>query len=366
MSASTVSMCSASSIATAPQARASSANLFSQVKARGVMQAGLVFGLRLGPGRSLSPCPSCSAPQRGSGDRRGPVGIRPDDQGWVCHRCGATGDAVTLAALCVTKRPLPDKLGWKTVVEACERAGLCSATTTVSASVPSPAEMAPRRPPANELMRLWNLCSAAGTDGEVAVLLRSRGLDVARVEERDLVRALPQNSDLPSWARFCGGPWEESTPWTETSHRLIFPLWGPTGAMETVHARALHPLDVKGRDKAASPAGFQVGGTVMADVTARALLRGDPPGWWRSRDVFVVEGAPDFLTWATRYGDAAEGAPAIIGVIAGSWTEAIADRIPSGCRVLVMTHIDPAGDKYAAAIINSLLGRCSVFRHGGR
>jgi hypothetical protein len=82
--------------------------------------------------------------------------------------------------------------------------------------------------------------------------------------------------------------------------------------------------------------------------------------------VFVVEGAPDFLTWAARYGDAAEGAPAIIGVIAGSWTEAIAGRIPSGCRVLVMTHNDPAGDKYAAAIINSLLGHCSVFRYGGR
>ena len=366
MSASTASIPFPSSVAIAPQVQASNPNLLSQVKARGAMQTGLAFGLIPGPGRSLAPCPSCGAFQRGSQDRRGPIGIRPDDAGWTCHRCHVQGDALSLAACCVTKSTKPDAARWHATIEACRNAGLCSATGECVPSNITPSPPSPHRPPPQELRQFWADCLPVTDDQVVAAWLRKRGLDQSFIEDRDLVRALPTNASCPRWARFCGGPWETSTPWTETSHRAIFPLRGPTGAMETVHARALNPLDVKGRDKAASPAGYQVAGTVIADVTARALLRGDTPDWWRSRDVFVVEGAPDFLTWATRYGDAAEGAPAIFGVIAGSWTEAIAARIPSGCRVLVMTHNDPAGDKYAAAIINSLLGRCSAFRKGER
>ncbi len=347
------------------QGHSAGSDVLAGIKAHGVMPVGLALGLVACPSHSLSPCPSCRAVQRGSQDRRGPIGIRPDDTGWTCHRCHVQGDAVSLAACCVTGTTKPDAAGWKATIDACSKVGLCS--EDAGCLPPKPASSSqPNRPPDQELSQFWNGCLPITDDQEVVAWLRKRGFDPTTVEDRELVRVLPNNASCPGWARFRGGPWEQSTPWTVTSHRIIFPLWGPTGKMETVHARAIHPLDVKGRDKAASPAGYQVAGTVMADATARALLRGDPPAWWGARDVFIVEGAPDFLTWATRYGDAAEGAPAIFGVIAGSWTEAIAGRIPSGCRVLVMTHNDPAGDKYAAAIINSLLGRCSVFRDGGR
>ena len=104
-------------------------------------------------------------------------------------------------------------------------------------------------------------------------------------------------------------------------------------------------------------------GLVMADALAREILRGAPPDWWSDpRRVLVVEGVPDFLTWATRYGDAAEDAPAVLGVIAGSWSSEIAATVPNGCRVIVRTHHDDAGDKYAEKIRASLANRCAILR----
>ena len=74
----------------------------------------------------------------------------------------------------------------------------------------------------------------------------------------------------------------------------------------------------------------------------------------------ICEGVPDFLTWATRWGDAAESAPAVLGIISGSWTEAIAGLIPAGTVVYLRTHADPAGAKYAAQIASTLEQRCDV------
>jgi hypothetical protein len=74
----------------------------------------------------------------------------------------------------------------------------------------------------------------------------------------------------------------------------------------------------------------------------------------------IREGVPDFLTWATRWGDAAEGAPAVIGFISGSWTPEIAGRVPSGTGVVIRAHADDAGAKYARHIAGSIDARCTV------
>ena len=74
----------------------------------------------------------------------------------------------------------------------------------------------------------------------------------------------------------------------------------------------------------------------------------------------VVEGEPDFLTWATRFSDANETAPGVIGVGSGAWSKGLADRIPDRARVIVRTHDDRAGQKYAAEVIDTLGARCDV------
>ena len=52
--------------------------------------------LRLG---TITPCPGCGAEQRGSEDRRGPIGTGSDKRGWKCFRCQLTGDAIDLLTL---------------------------------------------------------------------------------------------------------------------------------------------------------------------------------------------------------------------------------------------------------------------------
>jgi hypothetical protein len=112
----------------------------------------------------------------------------------------------------------------------------------------------------------------------------------------------------------------------------------------------------------------------MADPLARLLLAGSNFGDGepasdvvRRCGMVVCEGVPDFLTWATRWGDAAEEAPAVIGIIAGSWTSGIAGRIPSETRVCLRAHADDAGAHYVRDIAESLAHRCaiSVFPESG-
>jgi hypothetical protein len=80
--------------------------------------------------------------------------------------------------------------------------------------------------------------------------------------------------------------------------------------------------------------------------------------------VIITEGAPDFLTVATHYG-CTEYAPAVLGVVSGSWSDELAARIPTECRVVVRVHRDEAGAKYLAAIRRSLSGRCRVLVEAG-
>lgn len=65
------------------------------------------------------------------------------------------------------------------------------------------------------------------------------------------------------------------------------------------------------------------------------------------------------------YGES-ESVPAVLGVLSGSWSQEVAARIPSGCRVIIRTHNDSAGQKYCREIAESLCDRChvEVLRHG--
>jgi hypothetical protein len=54
------------------------------------------IGLQRKRQNSISPCPACNATQRGSSDRRGPIGLRPDGKGFKCFSCNVTGDNVDL------------------------------------------------------------------------------------------------------------------------------------------------------------------------------------------------------------------------------------------------------------------------------
>lgn len=262
-----------------------------------------------------------------------------------CFGCGQGGDALALVA---AARALDVRRDFRRV--------LADAADLARVRLETPRAPAPRlpKPSADDFAALWSSCGVVCDDRELSDALRRRKLALAEVADRDLARALPTSGALPRWARFA------RKSWAEVGNRLLVPMYDAAGRLASLHARYLgdEPRDVP--PKGLSPVGGRITGTVMADPLGQMLLRsGATPAWCSARVILVEEGVPDFLTVATHYSDD-ESAPAVLGVLAGSWTREIAARIPDGCRVVVRTHRDAAGAKYADVIGSSLIGRCRV------
>jgi len=195
-------------------------------------------------------------------------------------------------------------------------------------------------PPEAEVQEMWERTSRPLSEvPDVAEAWAARKIDVEAVEKLDLARALRQGAPVPSWA----------SSWV--SHRLIVPMYDAAGKLSSVHARR-----PDGKTKALSPADHAIKGLVFANPLGLLMLEGKPLGVEAARKgLIVAEGVPDFLTLATC-------GRAVLGVISGSWSEEVAERVPAGARVLLATHDDAAGDRYAEKIRESLGSRCGVLR----
>jgi hypothetical protein len=273
-----------------------------------------------------------------------------------CFGCDATGDVLSLVA---AARQLDIRQDFPKVLQAaCELAGVHLAALDVSTRHRGPSfHSTVAYPPSAEVAALWESCRPVIDDPHVATWLRSRALDPATAGDRLLVRALAVDQRLPSWAGVRG------RSWAETGYRCILPMVDATGALRSLRARR---VDEDGAPKAVAPTGFRIGGLVMADAFGRLLLEtARSPDLWPADlplRVLIAEGEPDFLTWGTRFSDADESAPAVFGIGSGSWTPAIAARVPDGARVVIRTHHDDAGERYAIDILESLRSRCTVVR----
>lgn len=238
--------------------------------------------------------------------------------------------------------------------------GLASPLRKLGAPTKIP-ETPRERPPQHEIMEVWS-SSAEVADDPVAFdyLREKRSIDPFTVTDRELARVIPQGQRLPSWA-VCKG-----RSWSTTGLRLVIPLYGPDGTLESVHARTVSS-GAADMPKGASPKGYDVGGLVMADALGQMILgSGTTPAWWDWGPlwVYICEGAPDHLTAAVSFPDYDERAPATFGVISGSWAESVARRIPDGSEVTVGTHTDSQGDKYAQQIYETHQ-RCRMLRLRG-
>lgn len=240
---------------------------------------------------------------------------------------------------------------------------------------PRPAQP-PRYPPVDEVAELWARARPVDADRDAVAWLRSRRLAPDLVVARDLARALAPGARCPSWARFWG-------PWSSGPYRLLVPLWDAQGRLRSIHARAVTSTEAD-RPKAVSTSALDPAdrdgtrtscrGLVFADALGREVLeRGEPPSWWplgRPLRVVVCEGEPDYLTWATRWAEGDEAAPAVLGIVgggrSGSWREDLGLRLPRGSTVIVRTDSDPAGDQYARSIARTLGDGCRVLRRRDR
>jgi len=232
----------------------------------------------------------------------------------------------------------------------------CSARPTVPAR--TEADTPPARPPQQEVRALWNASLPVTSDPEATEWFARRYADTAtwslqQTELWDLARVIPADLHLPSWSRTRGGPW------SRTGHCIIFRLWDHTGQAVSLRARCIDPTRTP---KSLAPAGFSVKGLVLADPLGQQLLSGLCPDWWHSRQIVVAEGEPDWLLWALRQHETDEQGPAVLGIESGAWSPQIADRLPTGAHVVIRTHHDAPGERYAQQIATSLHGRCHIFR----
>ena len=221
-----------------------------------------------------------------------------------------------------------------------------------------------RRPPRGEVAVLWESCRPVCDDDEVAAWLGSRGIDPGEVEDRDLARALPRAERLPRWATCWGRPW--TVGW-----RLVFRAWGATGAAESLRARWVRDTRPSRWPKSAAAAAGEgsASGLVLADGLGQLVLKGGaPPNWWPDAplEVVILEGEPDWLSWASTVPDGDQYAPAVVGVWQGAWDAAFARRLPAGTRIGLRTHLDAAGCGYASRAASTLLAHCRVWDLGGR
>ena len=203
-------------------------------------------------------------------------------------------------------------------------------------------------PPLGEVRELWDNCICVADDIDVSSYLRQRGLSPDKVEDIDLARALPTNCGEVHWAK----------SWPYYTRRLVFPLFDHAGRMSSLKA---HPRN--------NPKGYSVRGLVLATPLARLLLEGAPCGdgtpvadYVRCTGLVIAEGEIDFLSVATLFSDADQDAPAVLGIHAGAFTQAVAERIPTDTRVAVCPDNDPAGNRYANQIADFLGDRCDVQR----
>jgi len=226
--------------------------------------------------------------------------------------------------------------------------------TQTPAQRPTRDETTRPRPPRAEVDAVWDAAVSVLEDAEARAWLELRHVNPATVADRDLARVILPGAALPTWARFKG------SGWVEVGARLICRAWDATGQPVSLHARSMGRDGPKGIWPSAGPG--SAGGLVLADALAVVLLRGEPCDWLERPCVFVAEGVPDWLTYATAWGDAAEDAPAVLGVESGSATPEIAARIPDGAEVVIATDPDEAGERYARAWRDLLIDRCEVKR----
>ena len=294
--------------------------------------------------------PSCSV-RRG---RDGTIAVHCPG----CHRL--SGDLFHLVA---AARGLDVRADFRAVLGEAARLPGANVTLDFNAA-PRPApQPAPTLdyPDAAEVAALWAAAEPIEADPEehpeadtaAARYLAGRAIDPGAVDLYQLARVLPVDAPAPSWARCRGIPWPRS-------HRLILPVVDHTGAVRSLRAWKIDSTE-SDAPKRTAPAGKAIAGLVLACPVARRMLAtGKAPSWATEAapfDVIIAEGEPDFLTWAARVSDTNEAPPAVLGIVAGSWCEAIAARIPDGSRVILWTDDDEAGDRYAAEIKASLAGR---------
>ncbi len=275
-----------------------------------------------------------------------------------CFGCELSGDVLTLVGA-VTGLSL--RRNFKDVMLACCDAGglhqLRDAICSRSEAPPfdfqePPATEEPRDyPPQPEVEQTWSTGYAPECIEMAHTMLAMRGL----APDAGLARAIGDETELAWWASYRSPERREAglprQSWRETGHLVILPVYNCFGVMRSLRSWQCR-TGYEG-PKRLPAAGHRSNELVLANDAALAILR--EPG--SPKRILIEEGEGDYLAMCQAY----PGIP-VLGVMNGSWSDAFARRIPMGSLVMVRTHQDEAGERYAQAIIRSIKDRAVVRR----
>ncbi len=231
----------------------------------------------------------------------------------------------------ITGSTKPDKDGWRQIRQ------------KFVGTEPLPVFVAPprviRRPPLEEVQEVWHKSTPVYDSDELVPILEGRGLDPDLLTERDLCRRIKRGY-LPRWCQ------QNYQYWNESGLLLLVPMFSARGEMESLHVRRLEKTT---ETKASSPLGYDLAGLSFQDSLGRALFSGSSSLVTR---LVITEGVPDYLTTSSSFGDANES-HAVMGVLNGSWTKDYAaqiEAVPQTVDLIIATHNDQTGDRYARKI----------------
>jgi hypothetical protein len=269
-----------------------------------------------------------------------------------CFACDFTADAIGLVAQ-VLGLPTRGDGFRETLAEAAELGGLLSLAGELRGHKPAqphqrpPVPMPlPERdyPPADQVEQLWSQAGSVADDTDSSGTLVARRIDPDRVAAGNLARVLAPASELPPWAAYRG------VPWTRSSHRLLVRAFDSQGELRSVRAWRVLRSEAP---KRLPPAGHKAAELVLANRPGLGMLLGRT----HPKRVLVVEGEPDWLVSSLRWPE-----DAVFGIGSGSWTRAFASRVSGTAEVIILTHPDAAGDRYAAHVTETLGERVRVWR----
>lgn len=275
-----------------------------------------------------------------------------------CFACGARGDVFGLIAAVhdLDQREFPAIVARAKLISGREARLSGHGDASARRGPNCVRVVGPAYPPEAEVLDVWSRASAAADASDVAAWLRGRGLNVGAVTDYGLCRQLPAGC-LPPWARI------RNQPWSGAGYVMVFPTFDGCGQLRSLRAGRLDD----GSPKRVAPRGYSTAGLVMADALAASLLSKRGEGTWWQRPclrVLITEGEPDFLTWASAPSDADEDAPAVFGLVSGSWTPEMGAAIPPTSKVIIRTHLDLAGHRYAGEVAATLAYGIEVVRLG--
>lgn len=190
--------------------------------------------------------------------------------------------------------------------------------------------------------------------------VEARGISVHDFAASKMGVMFRERGGPPAWA---SGP---------RGYELVVPLFDPDGLCRGARLRwcATEDDPIAGVLETPAPngaktramTGFDSAGLVMANIAGWLLLakRVLPSKIW------IVEGEPDVLTISVALMKAGRADHAVFGLFSGAWTWAMARAIPEGSEVILATHEDLQGRKYAEEVQESLHGRATIKRHKPR